>query len=126
MAERIEGRLGDISGRLGDISGRLGDISGRLGDISGHASAADVQDCLTDDRQADKVRFIEQRIARIETEIILIIRWVHAQLQLGGSTGSSTLEQEVSRMKDDFEKRIADLEKGAQGTPSQPPPTPHS
>lgn len=82
MSDTIDGRVGDVSGRLGDVSGRLGDVSGRLGDISGRASSADVQDCLLEDREADRVRFLDGRLARVESEVILIVRWVNAQLQL--------------------------------------------
>lgn len=129
MGDNIEGRLGDISGRLGDISGRLGDVSGRLGDISGRASSTDVQDCLMDDREADKLRFIERRLARIESEIILVVRWVNAQLQLkGANSGGDALEQEVSRIKDsvgELTSRVTNIEnKLAQAPPSQPTPTP--
>jgi len=121
----VDGRLGDISGRLGDISGRLGDISGRLGDISGRASSADVQDCLLEDREADKVRFIEGRIARIESEILLVVRWVNAQVQGGTSNATpsvttedvSTLRLELAKLRDRVEK----LEKLAL-SPSQPQP----
>jgi hypothetical protein len=82
MSNTIDGRVGDVSGRLGDVSGRLGDVSGRLGDISGRASSADVQDCLLEDREADKVRFLEGRLARVESEVILVVKWVNAQLEL--------------------------------------------
>lgn len=108
----IDGRMGDISGRLGDISGRLGDISGRLGDISGRAAAADVQDCLLEDREADKVRFLEARIARIESEILLLVRWVNGQLQVGKTDATptdvrddvDTVKDQISRVQDRVEK----------------------
>src|SRR5215813_12375162 len=97
----IDGRIGDISGRLGDISGLLGDISGRLGDISGRATSADVQDCLLEDRKADTVRFIERRLARIESEILLVVRWVNAQIQLSqGATTSSDLADKIQIVAD--------------------------
>ena len=130
----VEGRIGDISGRLGDISGRLGDISGRLGDISGRASSADVQDSLLEDREADKVRFIEARIARIESEILLVVRWVNAQMQLGKSdTTSADVSADVLNVKEQAtrtQNRVENLETAVAGimqrlgpaSPSQPQP----
>jgi len=129
----VEGRIGDISGRLGDISGRLGDISGRLGDISGRASSADVQDCLLEDREADKVRFIEARIARIESEILLVVRWVNAQIQVGKSdTTAADASDAVRNVSDqatriqnrveNLEREVTEIRQRLAASPSQPQP----
>src|SRR6266852_954789 len=115
----VEGRLGDVSGRLGDVSGRLGDVSGRLGDVSGRATSEEFQDFLLQDRQADRLRFAEGRISRLESETVLIVRWINSQLALitqALTTDSTkddvtTLKQDVQRLRDQLTQVEDELNK---------------
>ena len=114
----VSGRLGDVSGRLGDVSGRLGDVSGRLGDVSGRASSDDVQDCLFEDRQADRRRYVESRLFRVENEVVLVMRWVAAQLQMlkEGMQSDDTADQirSVAEQATRIQDRVEALERGLQ------------
>jgi hypothetical protein len=122
----VAGRLGDVSGRLGDVSGRLGDVSGRLGDVSGRAGLDELEEALFMDREADKLRYTEARIRRLETEVVLVVRWANAQFltrdtSLGGEI--KDLQKELDRRTDDLDNRVTTLDRRVRELATKPPQT---
>ncbi|MFZ0063233.1 MAG: hypothetical protein WAL47_14475 [Pyrinomonadaceae bacterium] len=122
----VAGRLGDVSGRLGDVSGRLGDVSGRLGDVSGSAGVGEVEDALLLDREADRAQCTEARIRRLETNLVLIVRWVNMQLLKNAATVGREVGQAL-KLRDDrlnqFDERLRAVEKQLRELATKPPQT---
>jgi len=63
-----------------DVEGRVGDVSGRVGDVSGR-TLAEIQGIIIQDRQAERIKFVESKISRLENELFTIAHSLDLRVQ---------------------------------------------
>jgi recombinational DNA repair ATPase RecF len=62
----------DTQGKMGDTSGRGGTTSGKIGDTSGR-TLEDVKREIVNGRSDERIKFLENKVARLEQDILSIV-----------------------------------------------------